>query len=102
MPQYVAPVTQVALGSSQAKQPKQWSLPQHLLSPCGADFWPLPVDVPHHPDGCPTIALSKKKTRKIKFFLPRCGAEKMKQPTKDDPLHGQDVEDCYRRGTNIL
>ncbi|KAM1137550.1 hypothetical protein FF1_035498 [Malus domestica] len=43
---------------------KQWSLPRCLIGPCRADSWPLPADVPHHPDDCPTIALSKKKTRK--------------------------------------
>ena len=82
------------LGSSQAKQPKQWPLPQHLLGPCQADSWPLPADVSHHPDGCPATAISKKKTRKINFFLHRCGTEKTKKSTKYGPLHGQDVEDC--------
>ena len=57
------------LGSSQAKQPKQWILPQHLIGLCRSNSWPLPADVPHHPDGCPATALSKKKTRKINFFL---------------------------------
>ncbi|KAM1012515.1 hypothetical protein ACFX2C_042757 [Malus domestica] len=85
---------QAALGSSQAKLPKQWSLPRHLLNPCQANSWPLPADVPHHLDGCPAIALSKKKARKIKFFLHRCGTEKTKKSTKNCPLHGQDVEDC--------
>ena len=82
------------LGFSQAKQPKQWPLPQHLHSLCRADSWPLPADVPYHPDGCPATALSKKKTRKINFFLHRCGTEKTKKSTKDGPLQGQDVEDC--------
>ncbi|KAM1716548.1 hypothetical protein ACFX11_024504 [Malus domestica] len=73
---------------------KQWSLPQYLIGPCRADSWPMPADVPHHPDGCPAIALSKKKARKIKFFLHRCGTEKTKKSTKDGLLHRQDVEDC--------
>ena len=73
---------------------KQWSLPQYLIGPCRADSWPMPADVPHHPDGCPAIALSKNKARKIKFFLHRCGTKKTKKATKDGPLHGQDVEDC--------
>ncbi|KAM1078743.1 hypothetical protein ACFX19_026374 [Malus domestica] len=73
---------------------KQWSLPQYLLSPCRADSWPMPADVPHHPDGCPEVAPSKKKTRKINFFLPQCGTKKTKKATKDGPLHGQDVENC--------
>ncbi|KAM2914325.1 hypothetical protein COP2_044868 [Malus domestica] len=58
---------------------KQWSLPQYLIGPCRVDSWPMPADVPHHPDGCPAVALSTKKTKKS---------------TKDGPLHGQDVEDC--------
>jgi mediator of replication checkpoint protein 1 len=43
---------------------KQWSLPQYLIGPCRADSWPLLAAVLHHPDDYPTIALSKKKTRK--------------------------------------
>ncbi|KAM1041135.1 hypothetical protein COP2_031131 [Malus domestica] len=81
--------SQAILGSSQAEQPKQWSLPQHLLSPYRADFWPLPANVPHHPNGCPATTLSEKKTRKLKFFLRWYGAEKMKKATKDDHLHRQ-------------
>ena len=71
---------------------KQWSLPQHLIGPCGADSWPLPVDISHHPDSYPTTALSKKKT--TKNFLYQCGTEKTKKSTKYGPLHRQDVEDC--------
>ncbi|KAM2059156.1 hypothetical protein ACFX16_031653 [Malus domestica] len=85
---------QAALGSSQAKLPKQWSLPRHILNPCRASSWPLPADLPHHPDGYPAIALSKNKARKIKFFLHWCGTKKTKKATKDGPLHEQDVEDC--------
>ncbi|KAM2495057.1 hypothetical protein ACFX1W_035089 [Malus domestica] len=78
------------LSFSQAKQPKQWSLPQHLFDPCQADSWPLPAEVPYHPDSCLVTALSKKKKRKINsFFLPWCDAEKTKKVTKDGPLHGQ-------------
>ncbi|KAM0989764.1 hypothetical protein ACFX2C_008366 [Malus domestica] len=66
---------------------KQWSLPQYLLGLCRADM-------PHHPDGCPEVAPSKKKIRKINFFLPQCGTKKTKKATKDGPLHGQDVENC--------
>ncbi|KAM0957744.1 hypothetical protein ACFX2I_025768 [Malus domestica] len=73
---------------------KQWSLPQYLFNPCRADSWPMPADVLHHPDGCPEVAPSKKKTRKINFFLPQCGTKKTKKATKDGPLHGQDVENC--------
>ncbi|KAM1611925.1 hypothetical protein ACFX1Z_000660 [Malus domestica] len=73
---------------------KQWSLPQYLIGPCRADSWPMPADVPHHPNGCPAVAPSKKKTRNINFFLPWCGTKKTKKLTKDGPLHGQDVEDC--------
>ena len=32
------------------------------------------------------------------FSYIRCGTEKTKKSTKDGPLHGQDVEDCWRRG----
>ncbi|KAM1695213.1 hypothetical protein ACFXTN_026882 [Malus domestica] len=73
---------------------KQWSLPQYLIGPCRANSWPMPANVPHHPDGCPAVAPSKKKTRKINFFLPQCGTKKTKKATKDSLLHGQDVEDC--------
>ncbi|KAM1723628.1 hypothetical protein ACFX13_022257 [Malus domestica] len=66
------------LGFNQAKQHKQWPLPHHLLGPCQADSWPLPADVPHHLDGCPMVAPPKKKIRRIKFSLHRCGAEKTK------------------------
>ncbi|KAM1253847.1 hypothetical protein TB2_041816 [Malus domestica] len=58
---------------------KQWSLPQYLIGPCQADSWPMPTDVPHHPDCCPAVAPSTKKKKKA---------------TKDGHLHGQDVEDC--------
>ncbi|KAM1048311.1 hypothetical protein ACFX1X_027773 [Malus domestica] len=71
-----------------------WFLPQYLIGPCRADSWPMPADVPHHPDGCLAVAPSKKKTRKINFFLPQCGTKKTKKATKDGFLHGQDVEDC--------
>ncbi|KAM2172888.1 hypothetical protein ACFX1R_037786 [Malus domestica] len=66
----------------------------HFLGPCQTESWPLPVDVPHHLDDCPVAAPPKKKTRRIKFFLHRCGPEKTKKVTKDDHLHGQKVEDC--------
>ena len=54
------------LGFSQAKQHKQWPLP--------AD-WPLP----HRPDGCSAAVPPKKKTRRIKFFLHRCGTREDKE-----------------------
>ncbi|KAM1400413.1 hypothetical protein ACFX2F_027694 [Malus domestica] len=73
---------------------KQWFLPQYLIGPCRADSWPMPADVPHHPDGCLSVAPSKKKIRKINFFLPQCSTKKTKKATKDGFLHGQDVEDC--------
>ncbi|KAM1038150.1 hypothetical protein ACFX2C_032876 [Malus domestica] len=71
---------------------KQWSLPQYLIGPCRADSWPMPADVPHHLDDYPEVAPSKKKTRKINFFLLQCGTKKAKKATKDGRLHGQDVE----------
>ncbi|KAM2674225.1 hypothetical protein EV2_015445 [Malus domestica] len=52
------------LGFSQAELLKQWPLPHHLIGPCQVDSWPLPADVPHHPDDYPVAAPPKKKTRR--------------------------------------
>ena len=90
------------LGFNQAEQHKQWPLPHHLLGTCQADSWPLPADVPHHPDGCPEATLPKKKTRKIKFCLHRRGAEKTKKSAEDGSLHGQAKKSARGGGKNIL
>ena len=91
-----------AIGFSQAEQHKLWPLPHHILGSCQANFWPLPADVPHHPDSCPVAALPKKKTKKIKFFLHWCSAEKTKKSTENGSLYGQAKKSDRGGGTNIL
>ena len=54
-----------------------------LIDPCQADSWSLSAGAPHHPDGCFVAAPPKKKTRRIKFFLHQCSAEKTKKSTED-------------------
>ncbi|KAM1643789.1 hypothetical protein ACFX2K_013576 [Malus domestica] len=90
------------LGFNQVEQHKQWPLPHHLLGPCQVDSLPLPADVPHHPNGCPVAASPKKKTRRIKFFLHRCGAKKTKKSTEDGSVHGQANKSARGGETNIL
>ncbi|KAM1599650.1 hypothetical protein ACFXTN_022205 [Malus domestica] len=50
------------------------------------------------PTAAPWQHLLRRRQEKIKIFLRRCGTEKTKKSTKDGHLHGQDVEDCWRRG----
>jgi len=56
----------------------------------------------HHLDSCPATTPPKKKTKKIKFFLPWCGIEKTKKSTEDGSLHGQAKKDAKGWGTNIF